>query len=224
MAIDPSIIGNVMVPRAPQMPDVNAMMQTRTADPSVAPIPVLVVSESQIPFFEGIEERGGKKVGVRFETAFFDMPRNWTEASQRPELLQAVQQELKLGTNTVDARNLFDFLAARPSRPPQLNEVYWDRWPLEGTWAPGGGARTRADAPLLLDPFHRSNPFRHAFHPQHGAGYPIRRAFVLSLDNTPFQGELTGTYEETISGLATADLVYRGKVSLQRLSDVADLR
>jgi hypothetical protein len=31
MAIDPSIIGNVMVPRAPQMPDVNAMMQTRTA-------------------------------------------------------------------------------------------------------------------------------------------------------------------------------------------------
>lgn len=32
MAIDPSIIGNVMVPRAPQMPDVNAMMQTRTAD------------------------------------------------------------------------------------------------------------------------------------------------------------------------------------------------
>ena len=31
MAIDPSIIGNVMVPRAPQLPDVNAMMQTRTA-------------------------------------------------------------------------------------------------------------------------------------------------------------------------------------------------
>lgn len=31
MAIDPSIIGNVMVPAAPQLPDVNAMMQTRTA-------------------------------------------------------------------------------------------------------------------------------------------------------------------------------------------------
>ena len=31
MAIDPSIIGNVMIPQAPQLPDVNAMMQTRTA-------------------------------------------------------------------------------------------------------------------------------------------------------------------------------------------------
>lgn len=31
MAIDPSIIGNVMVPQTPQLPDVNAMMQTRTA-------------------------------------------------------------------------------------------------------------------------------------------------------------------------------------------------
>ena len=31
MAIDPSIIGNVMAPAATQLPDVNAMMQTRTA-------------------------------------------------------------------------------------------------------------------------------------------------------------------------------------------------
>lgn len=30
MPIDPNIIGNVMVPQAPQLPDVNAMMQTRT--------------------------------------------------------------------------------------------------------------------------------------------------------------------------------------------------
>ena len=30
MAIDPSIIGNVMAPAAPQLPDVNAMMQTQT--------------------------------------------------------------------------------------------------------------------------------------------------------------------------------------------------
>lgn len=31
MAIDPGIIGNVMIPQAPQLPDVNAMLQTRTA-------------------------------------------------------------------------------------------------------------------------------------------------------------------------------------------------
>ena len=30
MPINPSIIGNVMVPQAGQMPDVNAMMQTQT--------------------------------------------------------------------------------------------------------------------------------------------------------------------------------------------------
>jgi hypothetical protein len=47
---------------------------------------------------------------------------------------------------------------------------------------------------------------------------------VLSLDDIPFQGELTGTYEETLFGLATADLVYRGRVILRQISDVTELR
>ena len=200
------------------------LMQTRTADASVTPTPVLVLSESQIPFFEGIEERDGKKVGMRYETAFFDMPRDWRPGAQGAPLTAEVQAFRSLGQNAIAARDLFDYLATRPSRPPSLAEVYWDRWPLEGTWAPGGGARTPPNNPLLLDPFHRSNPFRHAFHPQHGAGYAVRRAFLLSLDDLPFQGELTGTYEETLSGLATADLVYRGRVILRQVSDVTELR
>lgn len=94
------------------------LMQTRSADPSVTPTPVLVLSESQIPFFEGIEDRDGKKVGIRYETAFFDLPRDWRPAAQRTELLQEVQRVLNLGGTPVGARNLFDFLATRSTRPP----------------------------------------------------------------------------------------------------------
>lgn len=51
------------------------IMQTKTADEALEPEPVLVVNPLQIPFFEGIKERNGKRVGLRIETVAYDMPR-----------------------------------------------------------------------------------------------------------------------------------------------------
>jgi hypothetical protein len=51
------------------------IMQTKTADEEVEPVPVLVINPQQIPFFEGVKERNGKRVGLRIESVAYDMPR-----------------------------------------------------------------------------------------------------------------------------------------------------
>ena len=80
------------------------------------------------------------------------------------------------------------------------------------------------DSPLLLDPFHRSNPFRHAFHPSHGAGKPITRSLTITFDETQEVGYLRGTYTEVVTGLAAVPLVMRGPITLQQINDVGELR
>ena len=72
------------------------LMQTKTADPAVSGVPVLVVDPAKVPFFEGIKNRNGKRVGVRIESVAYDMPRSasaWTGADlitfpTRPTALQ----------------------------------------------------------------------------------------------------------------------------------------
>ncbi len=58
------------------------VMQTKTADPDITPMPVLVVDPAKIPFFEGIKERNGKLVGLRIEAVAYDMPRKLDRVSQ----------------------------------------------------------------------------------------------------------------------------------------------
>jgi hypothetical protein len=198
-------------------------MQTKTADPSVSPEEVLILDEAQIPYYEGIVERGGKKVGIRYETAAFDMPRDNGTNAQTTAFLQRVADTTDLAsiTDVTDA-NVSTFLAAQESRPPDLQEVYHLSWPLTGLFGPGNAIGTSINAPLRLDAFHRTNPFRHAYHPQHGAGYDIQRALTIQLD-ADYQsgsGRLIGTYQETTTGLATTGLISRGAVVLQRASFV----
>ncbi len=58
------------------------IMQTKTADLEVAPVPVLVVDPTRIPYFEGVKERNGKRVGLRLQTVAYDMPRKFDAESQ----------------------------------------------------------------------------------------------------------------------------------------------
>jgi hypothetical protein len=83
--------------------------------------------------------------------------------------------------------------------------------------------RTPDATPLSLDPFHRSNPFRHAFHPQHAVGYAVTRRFSIRFETAPGSTILTGTYQETTSGLARQDIVSKGSITLQRVSSAATL-
>lgn len=198
-------------------------MQTKTAADSIAAEPVLVVDEAKIPYFEGIQERGGKKVGQRVETAFFDLPREM-DATTQSALVAAAGLDGSEEATT-------DYVNAQTSRPAALVETYHLKWELAGGLGPDAIVRTAdlaagdaVDQPLRLDPFHRSNPFRHAYHPQHGAGYAIERSFTITFDPDYEPGLLRGTYQETTTGLADFDLVSRGRITLQRVSLVGELQ
>ena len=202
-------------------------MPEKTPDKSVAPTQVLVVDEAKIPFFEGIEERGGKRIGKRIETIGFDMPRK-IDTTTQAALLQAVvdfdPNDAISTIGQVTAVDIENYVNAQTRRPPALVEDYHFSWPLNGGFGPGFVVNTPAATPLAVDRFHRSNPYRHAFHPNHGAGFSVKRALSIAFDDRQDAGQLTGDYEETITGLIATDIKFRGRIRLESVSQVAALR
>ncbi len=215
------------------------MMQTKTADPGIAPIPVLVVDQARIPFFEGIKERNGKRVGLRIEAVSYDMPRKTDAAAQSGgagDLIDMIVAESTDPTTrwtsgatryqtraSVNQLAIDSYLLFRSIRPPALKEVYSLSLRLDGAVGAGQTVSTKAGT-LKLDPFHRSNPFRHAFHQDEARGPEISRELAVVFDAAqPVPDLLVGTYRETIKGLIKSDLTLTGKVELRRVSPVATL-
>ncbi len=160
------------------------LMQTKSADSSIPSTPALIVDPAKIPFFEGVKERNGKRVGLRVESIAFDMPR-------------------KAGAGNT--------------------EVYDLSLPLNGPLGAGKTLSTNAGT-LVIDPRHRSNPFRHAYHNEHTTGPNIIREFSIVFDSEqPVPDRLTGTYQETIRNLTKSDIQLSGPVELRRVSSVKTL-
>ena len=153
------------------------------------------------------------------------MPRLYGADAQNTNLLQRIAGPNKPVGQLTD-QEVQAYLAVQSSRPPDLREAYALRFPLRGTFLPGQGVGTATNAPLRLDAFHRSNPFRHAFHPQHGVSYTIERSLTVALDGDyrPGSGVLTGTYQEVTTGLSTVPIVSRGRIRLQRVSTTTTLQ
>lgn len=198
------------------------LMQTKTASPDIAPTQVLVVDESRLPYLDGIQQRSdGSRAGLRLETVTFDLPRDLSaahlSASLRSKVATAQGVADPADVNDENVLAYFE-LATRTSRPPDLPETYHLFWPLEGQLGVGKSVSTGSSSPLMLDAFHRSNPFRHVFHPQHGVGYSITRSFAISFDTAPDPTILTGTYQETTGGLARQAIVSKGSISLRRIT------
>ena len=211
----PSLLSHVM------------FMETRTADEAIQPDPLLVVDEEKIPFFEGVETRGGKRIGRRIETISYDMPRKIdivTQADLLDDVVNASEIDDINEEAEVTEADIENFINSRSSRPIDLEEKYHLVWPLQGAVAPGVVVGTSEGLPLLLDPFHRSNPFRHTFHPRHRAGFAIERAITISFDDDFGAGRLEGDYQETVTGLIAQPLVTRGRITLERVSDVGVLQ
>ncbi|WP_309380817.1 hypothetical protein [Cerasicoccus frondis] len=203
---------------------VTLMQQETAADDEVGEL-VLVVDQNKIPYFEGVEERNGKLVGKRIETASYDMPRNNDPAVQaglEDELLDTFQDEIHQASD-LTAGHVLRYINAQTSRPIDLVEEYELSWPLEGGVGPGAITQTSANAPLVLDSFHRSNPFRHVFHKKHAVGYAIERAILVQFDDRFQSGLLTGVYEETVEGLAAFPISIRGALRLERISEISDI-
>lgn len=220
------------------------IMQTRSADPEILPVPVLVVDQAKIPFFEGIKERNGKQVGVRLEAVSYDMPRRTDAASQsvnplnpaNPDLIDMIVAEstspvtewlsgagLYTDRLLVDEAAIDSYLLFRTIRPPALKEVYQLSLPVSGAIGAGKTVQTNADT-LILDPFHRSNPYRHAFDQRHPKGPKITREMTIVFDPTQSTpGLLRGTYHEILKGVIASDIELSGAIRLRLVSDVDTL-
>lgn len=195
------------------------IMQTKTADPAVEPLPVLVVDPARIPFFEGAKERNGKRVGLRIQTVAYDMPRKFDAASQAALINDPAYSGLGLTEAGIPA-----FLDGRSARPSSLQEKYELTWSLDGELGSGKTVSTPVAAPLTLDPFHRSNPFRHGYHKQHARGPNITRSIQIVFDpGQTIPGRLSGTFTDSLQGLTQTNLQLSGHVEFRRVSTVATL-
>jgi hypothetical protein len=95
----------------------------------------------------------------------------------------------------------------------------------------GIGQGFRCEASLVLSNNAPTNPFRHAFHPDHantGArSYTVRREVGISFTTPPQRladvDTLEGNYTEAIHGLALQPIFVAGTVTLRRISRVAIL-
>ncbi len=200
------------------------LMSEKVADESLVPQQVLVVNEDLIPYFEGVQERGGKSVGLRLETVAFAMPRDLRAASQSQSLLTAIGATIgKTAAEVTDAdvESYFD-LSNRQDRPPDLPETYYYTWPLQGALEEGQSLVSAN--PLTMDAFHQKNPYRHAYHPQLGAGYAVSRSIQIHFEERPRPGVCVGEYQETVSGLTKFDLVTRGRIVLNRVNQISSLQ
>lgn len=220
------------------------IMQTRTADPDVAPEPVLVVDRNRIPFFEGISERNGKRIGIRLDAVAFDMPRDISAAAQsdsdpldsNQDLIDFIVAEsmspssrwfsganLYPNRGSVDEAAIDSYLLFRGLRPPTLKESYKLSLLLEGAIGSGKTVKTLPGT-LTLDPFHRTNPFRHAFHQGHPKGPKVTRELTIVFDSEQsVPDRLTGTYQEDLLGITKSRLTLTGTIKMQRVSPVAAL-
>lgn len=228
------------------------LMQTKSADPNVTPVPVLVIDPAKIPFFEGIKERNGKRVGLRLDAIAYDMPRKLDGVSQQglindpnfltltnlsadlqtalakdPSIRSQTQEDLIASSSAdIDAAKatipslLPDYINSSNLRPSRLAEAYQLSLQTSGSI----GAGQSVTAALVLDPFHRSNAFRHAYHQNLPKGPDIHRTMTITFDSDQnVTDRLKGSFSETIQGLIKSDLTLTGRVELRRISPVATL-
>ena len=95
--------------------------------------------------------------------------------------------------------------------------------PLSGSLAPGN----TLECIIVMDKNHPTNPFRHLYHPDHQQGKDITRQIQLTIsaiqdNNDPDDNQfsLSGTYQESISGLHKIPIKIAGSFNIQRISEV----
>ncbi len=170
------------------------LMQTKTADPAVPGVPVLVVDPVKIPFFEGIKVRDGKRVGVRIEAVAYDMPRS------------------------AGAAGGVDLVAAK-TRPTTLLENYDLSRPMSG--AIGGTVTTTLSldpfhrSNPLRHTYHQDLT--------KGTQISRTMTLVFDPSKTA-PDRMSASFSETIQGLIKDNLTLTGRVELRRVSPVATLQ
>jgi hypothetical protein len=169
------------------------LMQTKTADPTEPGVPVLVVDPARIPFFVGVKERNGKRVGLRLEAVAYDMPRSasaWTGAD----------------------------LLTFPTRPTALQEVYDLAKVMTGVLGQTVSATLTLDPFHRSNPLRHVYHQDLGKGPQ--ITRTLTLAFDAS---QPLPDRLAGSFTDEIQGLIKDKLTLRGRVEMRRVSPVATL-
>ena len=169
------------------------LMQTKTADPTEPGVPVLVVDPARIPFFVGIKERNGKRVGLRLEAVAYDMSRSasaWTGAD----------------------------LATFLTRPTALKEDYDLTKVMTGTLGQTVSATLTLDPFHRSNPLRHVYHQDLGKGPQ--ITRTLTLAFDAS---QPIPDRLAGSFTDEIQGLIKDKLTLRGRVEMRRVSPVATL-
>jgi len=173
------------------------------------------------------------------------------EDSNAPEKLFTNEEELRNESSIARRIETVSYDLPRKKLPPEplpdgfdpkeLKEEYELALPLDGELGPGEPVKTRTvknqagkdESALVIDRWHRSNPFRHAFHEKHREGYRIVRKMKFTFCVLPSEAGksqanygvevLTGKYQEEIDGLAKNKVVTSGDFVLYRISSVGKL-
>ena len=118
-----------------------------------------------------------------------------------------------------------------PKKDPEKREEDYElAHLLDGEVAPGKTVK----GSLVMDKWHRSNPFRHAYHDRHTDGYYIVREmqFAFGKKEPSDEGKsqanygvevLTGDYSGAISGLVNEEINISGRFTLYKISSVDKL-
>ncbi|OQY59726.1 MAG: hypothetical protein B6245_05125 [Desulfobacteraceae bacterium 4572_88] len=111
----------------------------------------------------------------------------------------------------------------------RLGSLFFD-WDEGGMSASGTvQAGKTLEVSLTLSADHPHNPFRHLYHPDHRSGRDINRAITLTfaspLSDAPNArtAELSGKYEETITGIHNTPIRLEGSFQIERVSTIAVL-
>ncbi len=170
------------------------LMQTKTADPGVPGVPVLVVDPAKIPFFEGIKVRDGKRVGVRVEAIAYDMPRS-ASAWTGPDLITFATRPTALQENYDLTKTMTGSMGGTVSTSLTLDPFHRSN-PLRHVYH-----QDLTKGPRIT-----------------------RTLSVAFDSGSAFPDQLTGTFSDTIQGLIKDSLTLTGRVQLRRVSPVATLQ
>ena len=105
------------------------------------------------------------------------------------------------------------------NRPSALLEVY------DLAKVMTGAIGQTVSTTLILDPFHRSNPLRHAYHQDLVKGPKITRTLTIAFDaSQALPDRFTASFSDEIQGLIKDKLTLTGRVEMRRVSSVATLQ
>jgi hypothetical protein len=217
-----------------------AVNEVQTAKPGQSGVVTPVASP--LSFVIILHVDNGGRVRLLKEVTIMQHPGGQTDVTIGEEgIPEGVETQIALVTDDTLLPAFIGVLGQDGSRAGhRIGTVAYDFEGSELRLSGGLGAGKALTGTVLLPRLHPTNPFRHKYHPDHRNtnpdnpkyGYEISRklniVFAATANGQPTVAgygvsQLTGTYEESITGLHKVPLIARGTIAIRRVSTVGTL-